>query len=83
MQRVVGGFGLLQGLPGLGKVLLFEMEVGESYVDLGAAVFGVGGGFESLLCEGKGGFVVLLGLVEVVAAAVEVAQVEIGGDAGA
>ena len=79
----IGGFGGLKGLPGLGELFLFEVEVGEGYLDFGQAVGGVRlAGVVGLRGNGQGGAVVLLCLGKIAAAAGQMAQVEMGGDLG-
>jgi hypothetical protein len=72
----VCGFGGMEGLPGLGEVGLLEVEVGEGQLDLGVAGMIRGGELERLA-------VMRFGLREASAVAVEMAEVEVGGDPGA
>ena len=71
----IGGFCGVEGLPGFFEVLLFEVEVGEGYVDFGVAGMDGWG-------EGEGLGVVLAGVWELAAAAEEVSAVEECRDAG-
>ena len=72
----VGSFCRIEGLPGFRELLLFEVEVGVGYVDFREASFAVAFG------KGQGLLIAIAGLGIVAAAALEMAEVEEGGNAG-
>ena len=69
---------MTQGLPGLGELLLFEVEVSKGYVNFGETRGDCGGESRD---EIESGLVMLLRRAKLTAAAMKVAEIEVGADA--